>query len=238
MSWFLLPRKPEPEVMADAEEAEVYASAAAQQYLDELDDSLVAQILDVWRTAGSLSGRLIDIGCGPGSIALKIARRAPGLRVLGADRSAAMVRIARSAVEQNGAHKSAGFLQADGNRLPFAAASFDFVLSNSVLHHLVNPGGIFEEMARIVKPGGVILLRDLRRPSRFAFSLHVWWFGRHYSGLMKKLYRASVGAAYTQEELTGLLSRSPLRGSRIFSFGRTHLGFVYNGRAASRTEAP
>lgn len=239
MRWFALPRKPEPEAMDDAEEADVYASAAAQKYLDEIDDSLVRQFVSIWQEAGSPAGRLIDIGCGPGSIALKIARGTQGLSVVGADRSAAMIRLAHRALAQSGVELRARFLQADGNQLPFANATFDFVLSNSVLHHLENPGVVLREMARIVKPGGVVLLRDLCRPSRLAFPLHVWWFGRYYSGLMRKLFQASVAAAYTADELAGLLESSPLRGSRVFSHGRTHLGFVYGGRppAARAKEA-
>ncbi len=233
MNWLLLPRKPEPEVMDDSEEAEVYASAAAQKHLDSIDDSLVRQFLQIWRAVGSPSGRLIDIGCGPGAIALKIARHAPKLSVAGADRSAAMIRLAHQALEQLAPPRTAFFLQADGNRLPFADASFDFVLSNSVLHHLAEPDAFFREMARITKPGGAILLRDLRRPWRFVFPLHVRWFGRYYSGLMKKLFCASVAAAYTAGELAGMLEKSPLRGSQIFRRGRTHLGFIYRGKAAA-----
>lgn len=230
MALLNLPRKPEPEVMSDSNEAEVYASAASQTYLDGIDDSLVQQFVSLWRSSGSPAGRLVDIGCGPGSIAVKIAARTPGLSVTGVDYSAAMVRLACRSLAENGASVEACFLRADANLLPFPDASFDFVLSNSVLHHLATPTKIFGEMARILKPGGAILLRDLRRPSRFEFPLHVWWFGRHYSGLMRKLFRASVEAAYTRRELAGLLSESPLRHSRIFRYGRTHLGFVADGR--------
>lgn len=125
------------------------------------------------------------------------------------------------------------FFVADGNRLPFPDASFDLVMCNSVLHHLAEPQRLFAEVARLVKPSGAILIRDLRRPSRLAFPLHVRWYGRHYSGLMYKLYYASVRAAYTAAELAALLRASPLaavdagangRPTRVFSHARTHLG--------------
>ena len=105
------------------------------------------------------------------------------------------------------------------------SASIDLVLCNSVLHHLEQPGQLFAEIARVAAPGGAILLRDLQRPSRLKYPLHVRWHGRHYSGLMYKLYCDSVRAAYTPEELAGLLRASPLRDARIFTLGRTHLGF-------------
>jgi tRNA1(Val) A37 N6-methylase TrmN6 len=75
MNWLTLPRKPEPEVRGDAEEVEAYASAAAQAYLDAIDNTLVEQVLSL----GCTSGWLLDIGTGPGAIPLKIARRLANL---------------------------------------------------------------------------------------------------------------------------------------------------------------
>ena len=136
------------------------------------------------------------------------------------------------------------FFLADGNRLPFPDKNFDLVVCNSVLHHLGEPQRLLAEVARLVKPDGAILIRDLRRPSRLAFPFHVRWYGRHYSGLMYKLYCASVRSAYTVKELEILLRRSPLtslpartdasslveappeqsRPVRVFTHGRTHVG--------------
>jgi SAM-dependent methyltransferase len=122
------------------------------------------------------------------------------------------------------------FFIGDGSALPFADAGIDLVLCNSVLHHLSEPARLFAEIARIAAPGGAILLRDLQRPSRLAYPLHVRWHGRHYSGLMYKLYCDSVRAAYTPRELAGLLGASPLRDARIFTRGCTHLGFERDAR--------
>jgi hypothetical protein len=79
-------------------------------------------------------------------------------------------------------------------------------------------------MARVAKPDAAILLRDLRRPTRFAYSFHVRWHGRHYTGAMRKLYKDSVHAAYTVPELQALLDSSPLRGARVFVHHTTHIG--------------
>jgi len=94
---------------------------------------------------------------------------------------------------------------------------------------LSDPVEVFNEMARVAKPSGLVLLRDLCRPSRLAFPLHVRWFGRYYSGLMSKLYFDSVRAAYTDRELAELLRRSALADARGFFHGRTHLGFIRRG---------
>lgn len=230
MSWLTLPRKPEPEVMSDVEEVDAYASSAAQNYLDSIDNTLVKQVLSY----GLETGRLLDLGTGPGGIPLKIARRCPKLRVVGIDRSVNMIRAARRAAAEQSLAERVCFLLADANRLCFPDASFDFVLANSLLHHLQNPVAVFDEMARVARPGGVILVRDLRRPSRLAFPLHVRWYGRYYSGLMKKLFVDSVHAAYTAPELEELLRQSALTEAHIFFNEQTHLGFVRDGRTAGQ----
>ena len=212
--------------MDSAEEVEVYASTAAQRYLDAIDNTLVDHVARL----GMGSGRLLDIGCGPGNIALKIARRLPPIQVVGVDFSVNMIRAARAAAAAQQLTRRTAFFAGDANRLSFPDRSFDFVLSNSVLHHLHDPLAMLNEMARVVKTGGIVLLRDLRRPNRLIFPLHVKWHGRHYSGLMKKLYTDSVRAAYTGEELAQMLSASRLSAAQIFYHERTHLGFVYDGR--------
>jgi len=227
MSWLTLPRKPEPEVMSDAEEVEAYASAAAQTYLDAIDNTLVEQVLSL----GVRVGWLLDIGTGPGGIPLKIARRLPTLRAVGVDSSRNMIRTARRAALDRGLADRVFFFPGEAYRLSFPDGWFDLVLSNSVLHHLAEPVAALNEMARVAKPSGVILLRDLRRPSRLFFPFHVRWYGRHYSGLMRKLYVDSVRAAYTGEELRELLSNSALTQARVFFHERTHVGFVRSGQS-------
>jgi ubiquinone/menaquinone biosynthesis C-methylase UbiE len=112
------------------------------------------------------------------------------------------------------------------SRLPFPDASFDLVTCNSVLHHLAEPVAALNEMARVAKPKAGILLRDLRRPSAITAGAHIRWFGRHYAGEMRRLYEASVRAAYTVAELQELLDASKLAGTgaRIFRHELTHLG--------------
>ncbi len=226
--WLALERTPEPEVMGDAEEVEAYASAAAEAYLDVVDNTLVEQVLGF----GPLEGWLLDVGTGPGAIPLKIARRSPHLRVVGVDRSRGMVREAERAARAEKLDDRAFFLVGDAARLGFRDAAFDVVLCNSLLHHLPEPVSVFNEVARVAKPDGLVLLRDLRRPSRLAYPWHVRWHGRHYTGTMKKLYQDSVRAAYTAEELAELLEASALAGAKTFHHRRTHLGFYRAGPQA------
>lgn len=223
-------RKPEPEVMSGEDEVTAYASAASQKHLDAIDNTLVHQVLSLGSPEGMLSGRLIDIGCGPGNITLKLAQHCPHLLLVGADRSANMVQSARRAAKELGLDERVFFIQCNAGQIPFPDGLFDFVLSNSVLHHLTDPSKALEEMLRVAGPDGAILLRDLRRPSRLAYLWHIKWHGRHYSGTMKKLFEDSVRAAYTPDELFDILNRSGMSKAHIFLHERTHMGFVYRGQ--------
>lgn len=215
--------------MGTEDEVSAYASAAGQKHLDALDSTFVDRLISMAPPGGELIGFLLDIGCGPGNIVVKIARRCPRLAVVGLDYSRNMVEAAHRAAAMLGLENRVFFQQAAGGQLPFSSGTFDFVLSNSVLHHLSDPARVIKEMLRVAKPDGTILLRDLRRPSRLAFPWHVRWYGRHYSGTMKRLFEDSVRAAYTPDELADLLGRSGIPGAHIFFQERSHMGFVYRG---------
>lgn len=231
MSLLDLPRVPEPEVMEDSAEVEAYSYSAAQAHLDAIDDTFVEHAMRL--IAGRERGRSLDIGTGPGQIVVKLARKLTLWKFVGVDRSLGMIAQANAnlAAAGGGLAGRVEFQVADGNSLPFPEKSFDFVMCNSVLHHFAEPEKLFAEMARLARPAAAILLRDLRRPGRLAYPWHVWRNGRHYSGEMLRLYRASVRAAYTAEELQQMLDASPLRGARVFEHRSTHIGIE---RAASR----
>ena len=201
--------------MDDSNEAQAYSSAAADAYLSNIDDTFVGHAL---RLIGPAAGWAVDIGCGPGQILAKLSARLPEWKFIGIDRSLTMMRRSTHVPH------SVSFLAGDACSLPLASASFDLVLCNSVLHHIGDPPRLFAEIRRIAVPGAAILLRDLRRPSRFGFPLHVRWYGRHYDGLMYKLFRDSVHAAYTPEELSSMLKAAGISGARLFMHGATHMG--------------
>ena len=239
MSWFNLARVPEQEVMDDAGEAQAYSSASAEAYLSKIDDSFVEQAIGL---IGSAPGYAVDIGCGPGRILKKLSARLPEWKFCGVDRSLAMIRLAAETGAEREQSQTMGsarwangnneFVLGDANALPFRDASFDLVLCNSVLHHMKEPSRLLAQIGRVAKPSAAILLRDLRRPSRIGRSFHVRWYGRHYEGLMYKLYCDSVRAAYTREELAAMLRSADISGARVFAHGSTHLGIERSASGA------
>ena len=216
-----LERVPEPEVMADEDDAESYASAAALRHLDALDDRFVERALGL----GVDSGIVLDVGTGPGQIPIKLAVRNPSLLVHAIDLSDAMLRRAALDAGRWGVDLRVLFNRGDATDIPYDAGLFDMVVCNSVLHHVSDPVRLVREMDRVCKPGGALLLRDLRRPNRLAYGWHVRRHGRSYSGRMRELFEASVRAAYTVPELGRMLERSGVTGAAVFREGGAHLGF-------------
>jgi len=216
-----MPRIPEPEIMASDLEAASYASAAAQAYLSRIDDSFVDHFLRLGVPAGSV----LDVGCGPGDILIKLAARLPHLSFLGVDLSHAMLALARARAAA-AALPNLRFEYADAKSLPYSHTSFAAVISNSLIHHLTDPVPFLNEVARVVSPAGAVLLRDIRRPPSFLFPLWCRWFGRHYSGQMLRSYHASLRAAFTPRELAAALHASRLHACRIFRHHLTHIGIV------------
>ena len=100
---------------------------------------------------------VLDVGCGPGTITLDFARRvAPG-RVVGVDRAAELVDVARREAE---GVPNVEFRVGDVYRLPSADAAFDVVHSHQLLQHLSDPVAALVEMRRVCRPTGVVAARD------------------------------------------------------------------------------
>ncbi len=122
-----------------------------------------------WRTAENSAGyllphlragqRLLDLGCGPGTISVDLARRvAPG-PVVGVDRAEPPLREAR-ATAAAAAVDNVTFAVGDAYQLDFPAGSFDVVHAHQVLQHLSDPVAALVEMRRVCAPGGWIAVRD------------------------------------------------------------------------------
>lgn len=122
-----------------------------------------------WRTAENSAGyllpflspglRLLDVGCGPGTITLDLAARvAPGCTV-GVDREAAVIAEARSLLRSRPI-APVEFRTADAYALEFDDASFDVVHAHQLLQHLTDPVAALVEMRRVLRPGGVLAVRD------------------------------------------------------------------------------
>lgn len=102
-------------------------------------------------------GRLLDIGTGTGRVLELLAGQADS--AMGIDRSPEMLRLARGKLAGSG-NQSAEVRQADMGALPFADGSFDTVTLHHVLHFADEPAAVVAEAARLLAPGGRLLVAD------------------------------------------------------------------------------
>ena len=100
---------------------------------------------------------ILDVGCGTGLNLLEAARRfAPTGLLVGIDISPGMVALATAKARRLGA--PARIILGDAERLPFPDATFDLVICNSVFHWFQDRPGTMRQMARVLKPGGYLVL--------------------------------------------------------------------------------
>jgi len=103
--------------------------------------------------------KILDVGCGPGTISVDLARRvAPGL-VTAIDADHGVVQKATDLLEQSGL-SNCEFTTGDVYALSYPDDTFDIVHAHQVLQHLTNPVAALSEMRRVTKPGGVVAVRD------------------------------------------------------------------------------
>src|SRR5438445_10981162 len=101
--------------------------------------------------------RILEIACGRGGFSRLLASR--GAHIVGADFSISALRIGQQKLrEREGPPFRAGLAQADAQNLPFAASSFDVVISCETIEHLPDPRVAVREMARVTRPGGLLYL--------------------------------------------------------------------------------
>ena len=106
-------------------------------------------------------GTLLEIGSGPGRLAVRLGREVPNLAVIGVDISDEMVERAARRAAGAGLLERVRFEVGDVGALPFADGEFDGVVSTLSLHHWPDPVKGLAEIHRVLKPGGEARIYDL-----------------------------------------------------------------------------
>jgi SAM-dependent methyltransferase len=133
-----------------------HAPAVVRQHAQRTAEEAAAFLLPELRPGM----RLLDVGCGPGSITRGLAARLPAGEVVGLDFSRETLTEARRDAEVRGL---ANLRYEEGSvyALPFPDASFDVAYAHQVLQHLRERGAALGEMLRVVRPGGLVAVRDV-----------------------------------------------------------------------------
>lgn len=205
-------RIPEAEIMDGCEQAEAYARADFADVNRAFVEALLGRFPDLAR------GDLVDLGCGPADIPIRIARALPELRITAIDGSISMLSHARQRIAEEGLSANIDLVLA---RLPGAIPDgrrFDAVISNSLLHHLPDPAVLWEEVRRLARPGAPVFVIDLMRPdSPEAARRIVETYAANERAILRSDFFNSLLAAFTIEEVEGQLRRAGLDASLAVS---------------------
>ncbi len=175
-------------------------------------------------------GIIADVGCGPGYLLQVIAKEYPSNRLVGVDISTEMVERARANLVSMGYGGRVEFRQGSADNLPFDDGTQDFVVSTLSLHHWADPQSSFDEIYRVLKPGGQMLILDIRRDARRIFS---WFmcFAQNVAlrliggGALRRINEpmGSLLASYTLAEVEGMLAKTSFSDFKI----EGKLGWIY-----------
>ena len=198
-------RVPEKEVMDEPEGALAYARAD----FSGVNQAFVGDFLAAHPAAKR--GVVVDLGCGPADIPLRLADAAPECRVTAVDASEPMLALARKALAKSTAGARVTLLQGYLPGLPLADRSFDAVVSNSLLHQLPDPKAFWGEVKRLVRPGGGVFVMDLFRPASPAEARRiVEGAAAGADPLLKEDFYNSLLAAFSLEEVAVQLADAGL----------------------------
>jgi len=155
---------------------------------------------------GNVGHDCLDLGTGTALIPIEICQRNPDIRIMAMDASMAMLELARYRLELANMTDRIQLYYGNVNAMPFEASYFDTVVSNTLLHHVPEPAKMLAEAWRVLRPNGLLFVRDLVRPLTDEEIEEL--VDAHTQGeteFSKQLLRQSFHAALTLGEIRELL---------------------------------
>jgi trans-aconitate methyltransferase len=214
-------RTPEPELMDEPSQASAYASADFEDAHSQFT-TLFGHVFP----NEAVTGRVLDLGCGPGDVTLRFARAYPESTVHGVDGAQAMLDAARPVLDaappdvRNRVRLFYGLLP----DIEPPHDTYDAVISNSLLHHLHDPGVLWRAVQRYACDGALVFVMDLRRPpSPAAVDALV---AKHAEGepeVLRRDFRHSLHAAFRPDEVRRQLREAGLHHFSVRAIGDRHL---------------
>jgi ubiquinone/menaquinone biosynthesis C-methylase UbiE len=227
-------QKNQPEI--DTDKQEQYTHGYESRVIDHIQSRTVKQHAAFFRSYLQSGMSLLDCGCGPGTITLGLAKIvAPG-HVIGIDLDKGQVNLAKAHAADQGI-SNISFEVANVYELPFEDSSFEAAFAHTLVQHLNDPLKGVKEIHRVLKPGGVMGIRDddhgamIRVPSNPIFDQgyelfkRTWkhdggdpLFGRRQREILRKAGFVNITATASCENYgTAEATRS---------FGETAAGFI------------
>jgi ubiquinone/menaquinone biosynthesis C-methylase UbiE len=219
------PRKVSLEGIEDPKAAEAYDRISRMPPFKLIRRSFVKKLKKY-----DIKGTITDIGCGPGYLLQVIAKEMPENILVGVDISEEMVERAKANLAAMGYGERIEFKQGSADHLPFGDGTQDFIVSTLSLHHWDEPQSAFKEIYRVLKPGGQMLIYDLRRDARRLF-FYLVWFAQNIAlrfmdvEAIRKINEpmGSLLASYTKKEIEEMMKKTPFNDYKV----EGKLGWMY-----------
>ena len=200
-------RVPEPELMNDPVHASVYAG-------NDLEDAywLFEQCYRKFFPDIESESTILDLGCGPAGIPIRLAQRFPECTIHAVDGAPVMLEQAKIAIAEKGleqqVHLFCGTLP---KRMNLPQKRYDVILSNSFLHHLADPMVLWNELLEYGDSNTAILVIDLIRPdTEEKLSSIIDHYMADAPSLLQRDMECSLRAAFTVEEVHSQLEEAGL----------------------------
>ena len=196
----MMDRVLEPEVMDDPHQVLAYAQADFEEENQGFVDQFFTLYPDLEHP------HIVDLGCGPGDIPIRVARRHTSCRVTGIDASQPMIAYAEQAVKKAGLDDRIHFLCQRFQDVELSPPA-DAMISNSLVHHVPNPLRFWYSLKTLLKPGATILVMDLLRPENSEAAQAI--VNEQAAGepeQLRKDFFHSLLAAFTEDEVAAQLA--------------------------------
>lgn len=189
-------------------EAEWFESSELAMEYDSLDHSEANRSFAADFLAAGGQGDLLDLGTGTAQIPVELCRQGFEGRIMAADLSVSMLEMARLNIEIGSVIDRVQLAQADAKDLLFADAYFDCVACNGTLHHFADPLPVLQGCLRVLRPNGLLFLRDLLRPDdEQTLQQQLETYAGAANATQRRMFEDSLRAAFTLEEVRQLVAQ-------------------------------
>ncbi|HEX9448558.1 MAG TPA: methyltransferase domain-containing protein [Dongiaceae bacterium] len=153
-----------------------------------------AEIAEILKGSSIAGKRVLDIGCGIGGVDLLLVEAYDAAHVTGIDIEAPNITLASKRAEQRGLADCVSYRLVEPGPLPFPDASLDVVFSKDAMIHIPDKDALFEDVFRVLRPGGLFLASDWLRGDDKPASTEM----QHYVGLEGLSFVMASPARYAQ----------------------------------------
>lgn len=183
--------------------------------------------VDSFIKTGIVSGNVLEIGPGPGYAGLEWLKATSDSMLTGCEISREMIKLAEKNAVEYGLEARTNYVESNCMQMPFPDGSFDAVFTNGSLHEWEEPVKVFNEINRVLKPGGIFYISDMRRDVNPAVKWLIYFLTKPKE--IRPGFITSLNASYTVDEMKDLIGQSALKTAAVI---KDFFGLSVSGKKA------